>query len=478
MKFLVLTAALALASCSSSAPEIPASEVPLAGARDGAKAKGKAKRGRGKSKAKAEQAEGTDEIPGEVDGPKTVVFIVLDTVRSESMSMCGYDRNTTPGLDKLVENKGAVAVCRAYSPAPWTLPSHASYFTGLTVPGHGADLKGRPLSEEPPTLAEIMAEKGYQTALVSANAVLKEPSGLLRGFDKTRVSGPGDKLGGKKTPLAVRQVISELDSSKPLFLFVNIFDAHDPYPPVPADHDFLPEQEEISLHAHEKDDENPYFRFIKGTMDEEEAAEYVGGVRNGYDYGITIADRNYVRVMKHLEEGGWLEDGFRLVITSDHGEFIGEHNLLRHGGFVHEPVTKVPFVYLDTTLDTQPTLPEPLSAMAAFWLVKDGEIPDDMVHPHSVSTANPNNVKGGSNAAAVWGASADKLVWTDGDEQYFDLATDPGELDPKPMVTEHDRLEDYKALVRDHEQHLKREDGASDELTLQLQAMGYVENEE
>jgi len=113
----------------------------------------------------------------------TIVLAVLDTVRADHTSLCGYARQTTPYLEQLAK-RGAVHTCRAYSPGDWSLPSHASYYTGVSVARHGAhyargeeDDKAKrvrslyvyPLRGDIPTLAEQMQERGYQTVLVSDN---------------------------------------------------------------------------------------------------------------------------------------------------------------------------------------------------------------------------------------------------------------------------------------------------------------------
>ena len=119
----------------------------------------------------------------------TVVLAVLDTVRADHTSLCGYPRKTTPYLESLKE-RGAVHSCRAYTPGDWSLPTHASYFTGVSVARHGAhyaydakDEKGErirslyvyPLRDEVRTLAEEMRDRGYQTVLVSDNGLLARP---------------------------------------------------------------------------------------------------------------------------------------------------------------------------------------------------------------------------------------------------------------------------------------------------------------
>jgi hypothetical protein len=105
-------------------------------------------------------------------------------------------------------------------------------------------------------------------------------------------------------------------------------------------------------------------------------------------------------------------------------------------------------------------------------MAQDGTVPDDLA-VQSVSTANPNNVKGGSDAAAWWCDTSEKLVWMNGNEQQYDLDVDPGELSPNPFK-ESECAQGWRDLVREHSDHLKREDSTNSELTDALKALGYV----
>ncbi|MBW1761523.1 MAG: sulfatase-like hydrolase/transferase, partial [Deltaproteobacteria bacterium] len=121
-----------------------------------------------------------------------VIFVVMDTVRADRTSLCGYEHPTTPTLEKLVE-LGASYSCDSHSPSTWTLPSHASFFTGLDLDEHRAGAGGgtqnmawgsvTPLDNRWPTLAEDMSARGYQTLFLSANPVVTDRMGLTRGFD-------------------------------------------------------------------------------------------------------------------------------------------------------------------------------------------------------------------------------------------------------------------------------------------------------
>ncbi|MBW2688213.1 MAG: sulfatase-like hydrolase/transferase, partial [Deltaproteobacteria bacterium] len=176
---------------------------------------------------------------------ETVVLVVLDTVRADHTSICGYARKTTPYLQSLVD-RGATHTCRAYTPGDWSLPSHASYFTGVSVARHGAhyarsdddaDEEGKrvrslfvyPLRDDIPTLAEQMRERGYQTVLVSDNGLLSE-AGLQRGFSIVAARPKKHDPRVDWVPPTLKRVLAEsVDPDKPLFLVLNYIQAHDPW---------------------------------------------------------------------------------------------------------------------------------------------------------------------------------------------------------------------------------------------------------
>jgi hypothetical protein len=379
--------------------------------------------------------------------PKTIVFLVMDTVRGDHLSVCGYERPTSPTLDKLKVD-GATVSCEAYTPAPWTLPSHASYFTGVPVPEHGSlfvsdsaialtpKLQVRPLDEKFDTLAEQLEGDGYQTAFVSANPILKEESGVLQGFQKHFTSDADGIIRGKKVRQAVEKVLKELDPAKPLFLFVNIYDAHDPYPKIPAGKDWLPQRRMIRLNSTKRDPRNPMFRYMKGLMEPEESQKWLSALTDLYDNGISHADRNVNEVLGALKTGGWMDGTHRLLVTTDHGEYLGEHQMLRHGCFVHEEVTGGFLVYRDTSVERSPTLPAPLSLIDTFYLARDGRLPTMPTRAQAVSEPNPIFIEPGASSGAIWGLG-DKAIWKEGEFSRIDLVNDPGEKAPIPLINSH-----------------------------------------
>ena len=375
--------------------------------------------------------------------PEVVVFVVIDTLRADHTSLCGYGRPTTPALATLAAR--GQHTCDLVSAAPWTHPSHATLFTGLPVTEHGAQWSGdspvavndfvhvRPLHSRFTTLAESFSEAGFQTVAVSANGIVNDASGLLQGFDRTVVARGMQDLRRAKLGAAVETELAALDPSRPVFLFVNIFDAHDPYPAVTPELSrlgFGEPQPRTVLQAYTASDANPYYRFLKGRMAPTEAQDYLRTLTNGYDAGILHADRNLADVLQRLRSMGWLSGAHRVVITSDHGELLGEHGLLRHGGFLWEPGIRVPLVAFGSA--ELPALPAPMAATDVFGLVRHGRMPDAPTLPTSVSERDPGNLLVGTEAGALRDGPA-KLMCVDGQTMRFDLNTDPGETQPLPI---------------------------------------------
>ena len=114
--------------------------------------------------------------------PPDVILVVLDTTRKDHLSVYGYARPTTPALERFSEK--ARVYDRAWSPAPWTPPAHASIFTGLLPAEHGCE--GGPLDTPEPTLAEVLNDHGYATLGVVNNPMLSASKGWSRGFDEYR----------------------------------------------------------------------------------------------------------------------------------------------------------------------------------------------------------------------------------------------------------------------------------------------------
>lgn len=406
--------------------------------------------------------------------PPDLALIVLDTVRAASTSLCGYGRPTTPVMLAL-KASGWATTCGAVSPGTWTVPSHASMFTGWSVTAFDG---GR--VEPPPdaTLAGRLGARGYQTVLVSANMVLRKPDWLSSGFDRRIIARDYSELAGDALGDAVRAELDRADPDRPLFLFVNVADAHAPYPEIPPDVGWVPPQRAVQHRMWSADPTTPFRRYVTGGMDAPEAARYREHLRNGYDYGVHEADRSLGRVLDALRDHGRLSRA-RVVVTSDHGEFVGEHGQVGHGDTLYEPGVRVPLLMLDAPASAPRPLPEPMSARQAFSLLMDGELAEQPA-PASVVIRQPSD-RPGYDGVAVWGIDGEKLLWRDGTFERYDLGQDPEETSAAPIgpQTADPLMAELETMVEAQQATLAANRAANqspDADTVELlRAAGYVE---
>ena len=416
----------------------------------------------------------------------TVLFVVMDTVRADRTSLCGYARPTTPTLERLVE-LGASYACQAHAPSTWTLPSHASFLTGRDLVEHHAGGGGpqqlnwgsvTPLGDHLPTLAEEMSARGYQTLLLSGNPVVEERMGLTRGFDHALSAEDFSEMHDCRLAAHLEHQLRKkrLDPDKPLFAFINIADPHSPWTAIPEGVSFLPPREGLVAEPSGK-------RFETGNMDDEEAAEFLSHLSDVYDFALFRADRSLALVLDALLAGGWLDRGYRMVITSDHGEYLGEHQMVEHGRpHFYEPVTRVPLLYLSSANSLE--LPGDVPAIVAHSLARHAALPRPLP-PRRASTFRSRS--SGSNegppcshaTAATW-IGAKKLSAERGEVRRFDLIADPDELHPTPATDEpfsEALLEYCKQLDRAYVSRAAVDAEVSAELRAQLQSLGYLHDE-
>jgi arylsulfatase A-like enzyme len=303
-------------------------------------------------------------LPPPAAGAPNVILIVLDTVRAKSTSTFGYHRSTTPTLDRLAAD--GVAFDRAFSTAPWTLPAHASFFTGTYPHEHGADWS-RPLDNRYQTLAEALAGSGYRTAAFSANSLnVTRTHGLDRGFLhfedlpisfgrlalSTRIgqwiAGQGtwrhwvnyhEVIDRQNAARITDNCLSWLEAGerRPFFVFLNYFDAHDPYlPPEPFATRFGPRRSPGISFWHTGFAAWPSDRRAMSPRNRQAEVD-------AYDGAIAYMDAQIDRLLGALESRRML-DNTLILVTSDHGEQLGEHDLFNHGNSLYRPLVHVPLV--------------------------------------------------------------------------------------------------------------------------------------
>ena len=289
-----------------------------------------------------------------------VLLIVLDTVRSLSLSLYGYAKPTTPGLEK--RGADGVVFTRALATAPWTFPSHATMFTGR-LPHELTASWMTPMDERYPTLAELLGSRGYLTAGFAANTLYcTRETGLVRGFAHwkdygisvaeiahsaalprtlmeaqwfRRLTGNQQLYGRKDASAINREFLGWLGDGKqePFFVFLNYFDAHGPYLP--------PQEFATPFQSHAP--ENPLRRFTDRPKRGVPDSMILREEQEAYDGTIAYLDAQLERLFQELERRGELENTL-VIVTSDHGEEFGEHGLMGHGNSLYRPSLQVPLL--------------------------------------------------------------------------------------------------------------------------------------
>jgi arylsulfatase A-like enzyme len=281
------------------------------------------------------------------DGPRpNVLLLVMDTARGDRCSVMGYGRPTTPRLDELA--KDGVAFRRAWSPANWTGPAHASLFTGMGAGRQGLVGSPRPfLPSDIPTLAERFGAAGYDTACFTNNEFVSPEFGLARGFAKFdplyRDSGRGYPWARGTHESAAAWAEAAHAAGKPFFLFINDVEPHQPYSPpsddaVPFMRTAVPQAELSALRSFSNRQSLAYNLGVLDVGD-----RHLGILSDLYDAEIFALDREIGRLLDRLRKGGLL-DKTVVVIVGDHGEMLGEHRLIDHGVGLYAPVLHVPLV--------------------------------------------------------------------------------------------------------------------------------------
>lgn len=290
-------------------------------------------------------------------GAPNVLLIVLDTVRAAELSLYGYEHPTTPNLERFARR--GVRFDRAIATAPWTLPTHATLFTGRLGSEHGADWNV-PLDGTFPTVAEFLAEHGYRTGGFVANEGYGGwHTGLGRGFsryedydmslrDWTNASvliEPLTELGFIEDRMpSDRRTASDISASflawqakhpQPFFAFLNYYDAHIPYvAPEPFRTRFGAAQSAEGMGA--------ITRWLT-EYDEHPTEQDIQQAKAAYGAAIAYIDAELGALFGELERRHVL-DNTLVIVTADHGEEFGEHGILDHGNSLYLPSLHVPLV--------------------------------------------------------------------------------------------------------------------------------------
>ena len=325
----------------------------------------------------------TPQMTAPSDSPN-VLLVVLDTVRADHLGAYGYHRATSPNLDALAAE--GVLFENAFAAAPWTLPSHASIFTGLHATTHGTGWEhprlsdgraniGEAITYDFHTLAEELGERGYQTMGASEKSWLSYDAGLTQGFENyydysiTSLQGrmflsrikrflhrdntnnapfprTTDKGGARVVATALDWLADDRvrDPKRPFFLFMNLNEAHHPYlPPLEYWPHFLPDGVALEDTLPDRLPADPMdeHRIMLGNLEltPENAATY----QSLYDAEILYEDMLLGRLFDGLQEMGLTEETV-IIVVADHGEEFGEigtrvgHQLALTDSLIHVPL--------------------------------------------------------------------------------------------------------------------------------------------
>jgi arylsulfatase A-like enzyme len=289
----------------------------------------------------------------------SVILIVLDTARADRFSCYGYGRDTTPFLKTLC--KDATMYSGVIAPAPWTLPSHASIFTGLYPSAHGATWKTRYLDDRFFTLPEYLSERGYNTIGFCNNPAVTRVNGLAQGFDsfievwEDEIMNPTfshrlewflrrflklDDGGAFRTNQWIMEWLGRIYSGdRPFFLFVNLMESHLWFDAPESYHEMFLKEELSRTVKHLQS--NSLYPILTGllSLTDKEWQEY-GDV---YDGDLFYLDKRLEELYRLLEKHSFLDNTI-VIITSDHGEHLGEHRMIDHMLSLYEPLLQVPLI--------------------------------------------------------------------------------------------------------------------------------------
>jgi len=278
-----------------------------------------------------------------------VVLIVLDTARADRFSFMGYNRNTSPNIDSLASE--SVIYSSAFAPCFWTLPSHASLFTGLFPGTAGATSQTNHLPYFNTTLAEVLKNTGFHTAGLSCNVWVSHERGFTKGFDeyyemwRKKNYSVVNKQSGQMEWEEVKKVNQWVDSNKksvkPFFLFVNLNCVHMPYtPPEPFRSRFLKNKDDLS-NIRGVSRLRDMWAHLAGEIKLSEKDTQI--MSDLYDGEVAFADHCVGEIVKTLKEAGQF-DNTLFIVTSDHGENLGDHNLLDHLLSMYETTLHIPLL--------------------------------------------------------------------------------------------------------------------------------------
>jgi len=332
-----------------------------------------------------------------------VLIVLWDTTRADHLSVYGYEKDTTPFMAEWAED--GMVFERAVSPAMWTVPSHASMFTGLPPVTHGTGIEWRWLDNHHVTMADWFGENGYDTYAFSANPNLApNRMNLVQGFDLTETSwskewvrqvrkntrrklikrdksteiSPSFEGTGAKSmdfnagPVAAKAFIKWVqgreDSSKPWLAYINYMEAHKPRVPAIKSRRKISTEEEIGLGLDTDLTFKSQLLYTYGQM--EMTPEEINATVGVYDATLVDLDNATNLLITEMKKRGMLENTI-VVFTADHGEQLGEHHIYGHRNKVYQQLLHVPLVIWAPGMVEAGRVDTPVSNLDLFYTLTE-----------------------------------------------------------------------------------------------------------
>lgn len=267
--------------------------------------------------------------PLEVVHPN-ILLISLDTLRPDHLGCYGYDKKTSPHLDRFAQQSVRFTNCRAQ--APWTLPSHMALFTSMLPSENGVDNINKVLPSDIATLPELLHGEGYRTAALVNNGQMRAHWGFARGFDTWR-EFEADTPTGNCQNITGEAIdwLKSVQRDAPFFLFLHYYDAHEPY----AAPDLYRKQMGTSLTGPETRKLCFSNRSPGRNFDD---PKVLPDLIAAYDAEIAWLDHELGKLFAAIPENTLV------VVFSDHGEAFKEHGWLLHGATLYEEEICVPLL--------------------------------------------------------------------------------------------------------------------------------------
>jgi len=457
---------------------------------------------------KAGASAGSDSVAAE--GMPNVLWIVMDTVRADGLSCYGYHRNTTPNIDEIADE--GILYENAIAQAPWTLPSHASMFTGMFPSKNGTDFEHSWLDDSFETIAEVLNSHGYQTFEYTNNTFVGAAYNLTQGFDTYVLRNLGLNVPGRNSwpyglpdflmisrarqyvenniilmddgaqrtnEVVMRWIANAHERETPFFVFINYMEAHTPYHPpeeyaAPYLGDAVSYAQARAVATFIKERSYVYMTGRRDINAEEFAID-----RALYDGEISYLDFRIGELLDYLRDLDIL-DNTVLIITSDHGENFGEHHLVEHVLSVYDTVLHVPLIIrypglaeaglrVEEQVQLIDIFPTILDIVGINWSgeeqLQGQSLVKDVEQPGSQFAIAEYALHYGAFGFLRWYGDIDvyrwahrlktirtdefKYIWSsNGQDELYNIREDPGELN-NLIEVEPEKAAELKALLKE-----------------------------